>query len=443
MRKSFAVMILAAAFAAANARADLVIKITQGISQPTPIAVVPFGWSGTGTAPVDVAKVVSDDLARSGLFAPIAVSDMLQKPTEGGDVNFASWKALSVNDLVVGSVAPTATGYMVRFQLFNVYTQQQLLGYVIPSGPGDLRFTAHVVSDMVYQKLTGIRGAFATRIAYVRNEGTQQGKSTWELIVADADGANAKVVVKSPDLLMSPAWSPDGSRLAYVEFDDHASHIYIQDVKTGARQLVLSHEGVNGAPAFSPDGGKLAVVLSSHPGDPDVYVLDLATGKLRQITSSPAIDTEPAWLPDGSALVFTSDRGGSPQLYEQKLGGPGQPQRITWDGNYNADASVSPDGKSVALVHRENGALKIAILDLASENMKTMTDGPSDKSPTFAPNGAMILYSAVDHGADVLATVSVDSRVREELSGTSGELSQPAWGPFPQQPAATPSGGGQ
>lgn len=430
---------LGVASLAANARADLVIKITQGISKPTPIAVVPFGWTGKNSPPVDVAQVVSDDLARSGLFAPIAVSNMLEKPTDGSDVHFTSWKALSVNDLVVGSVSPTATGFMVRFQLFNVYTQQQLLGYVIPSGPSDLRFTAHIVSDMIYEKLTGTPGAFATQIAYVKNEGTEQGKTSWELVVADADGADAKVVVKSPDLVMSPAWSPNGNRLAYVEYDHAQSHIYIQNVKTGQRELVLSHPGINGAPAFSPDGSRLAVVLSTHPGDPDIYILNLATKKLHQLTSSPAIDTEPAWLPDGKAIIFTSDRGGSPQLYELKLNG-GQPQRITWNGSYNARASVSPDGKSVAFVHRENGALKIAVLDLASEDINVLTEGPSDLSPTYAPNGAMILYSSVDNGKRVLATVSVDSRVREELSGTSGALSQPAWGPFPQTPAATPSG---
>ena len=428
------------AFAAVAARADLVIKITQGVSQPTPIAVVPFAWGGQGQAPVDAARVIGDDLARSGLFAPLPVAKMLAQPSDGSNINFTNWKAVNVNYLVVGAVTPSSAGVNLRFQLFNVYTQQQLLGYLIPSPADSLRFTAHVASDMIYQKLTGKRGAFATQIAYVKNEGTQQGKTTWELVVADADGANSHVIDKSPDVIMSPSWSPDGQRIAYVQFENHETHIYVQDIRTGVRKMVLSHPGVNGAPAFSPDGKRLAVVLSTHPGNLDVYVLDLATGKLQQVTSDPAIDTEPAWLPDGRAIIFTSDRGGSPQLYEKQLGSSSPPQRLTWDGSYNARASVSPDGKSVALVHRDNGALRIALLDLASGNLTMLTNGPSDLSPSFAPNGAMILYSTVDAGQRVLATVSVDSQVRSELSGTTGALSQPAWGPFPQRPGGTPSG---
>lgn len=427
---------------ASSARADLVIKITQGVQAPTPIAVVPFAWSGAGSAPVDVAQVIGDDLARSGLFAPLPAAKMLARPSSGDDVHFGNWQAVNVNDLVVGSITPAGAGAQIRFQLFNVYTKQQLLGYVLPAQTGDLRFAAHNIADMIYEKLTGNRGAFATQIAYVRHSGAGNNQN-WELIVADSDGANAQVVVKSPDLLMSPVWSPGGSRLAYVEFQDHESHIYVQNVKTGKRKLVLARPGVNGAPAFSPGGGRLAVVCSTKPGDPDIYLLDLASGKLRQLTHSPAIDTEPAWMPDGKSLIFTSDRGGSPQLYQMQVAPGAKAERITWDGSYNARAAVSPDGKTVALVHRENGSLKIALLDLTTGNMRMLTNGPSDLSPSFAPNGAMILYSTRVDDQRVLATASVDGQVREQLSGGAGDLSQPAWGPFPKGLAATPQGGAQ
>lgn len=426
--------------AAGAARADLVIRITQGVSKPSPIAVVPFAWKGPGQAPVNVAKVVADDLARSGLFAPLPVSKMLAQPTTSADIHFDNWKAVNVSDLVIGSITPSGATADVRFHLFNVYTGQQLLGYVLPGKTDNLRFTAHLVSDMIYKQLTGTPGAFATQIAYIEHVDSGKNKR-WELVVADADGANAQVIVKSPGLLMSPSWSPDGKRIAYVEFDGQQSHIYVQNVVTGKRKSVLARQGINSAPAFSPDGKTLAVVLSSSPGNADIYLLDLATGKLRRLTTSPAIDTEPAWMPNGKAIVFTSDRGGSPQIYEKSLDG-GQARRLSWDGSYNARPAVSPDGKSIALVHRENGILRIGLLDPASGNLRLLTNGPLDRSPSFAPNGALILYDALDKGQHVLETVSVDSKVREELSGPAGGLSQPTWGPFPPKPQARVASGG-
>ncbi len=423
---------LAAVFAiavTATAHADLVIKITQGVNQPTPVAVVPFAWNGPQAAPVNVAGVVASDLQRSGLFSPLSKGKMLAQPDADSKINFANWKAVSVNDLVVGSIDVTGNSAQIRFRLFNVYTGQQLVGYSLPAKVDDLRFAAHQVADMIYQKLTGRPGAFATRIAYIRHDGTGK-KSRWNLMIADSDGANTQALVKSSDLLMSPDFSPDGSKIAYVQFENNQSHIYIQNVDTGKRKMALNHAGVNGAPAFSPDGKTLAVVLSTRPGDPDIYLLNLASGQLQQLTHSPAIDTEPAWTPDGKNIIFTSDRGGSPQLYEMPASG-GKAQRITWDGSYNARASVSPDGKSVALVHRENGALKIALLDLATGNMTMLTNGPTDVSPSFSPNGAMILYSTGSGNQRRLATVSVDGQVHEELTGAAGALSQPVWGNIP------------
>lgn len=429
---SLAVVFLAGA---GTARADLVIKITKGVNRPTPIAIVPFAWKGTAAAPVDVAQVVSDDLARSGLFAPLARSQMLARPTSSAEVHFANWKAVNVNYLVIGSITASGDNVNVRFRLFNVYMGRQLLGYQLPSTKDHLRFTAHIVSDMIYQKLTGKRGAFATRIAYVQ----QRGKNgPWQLVVADADGANPHTVVNSSELLMSPDWSPDGKRIAYVEYEHNHSYIYVQNVATGKRKRVVSHPGIKSAPVFSPRGNRLAVVISGSDGNSDIYIYNLAGGSLHRFTRSPAIDTEPAWMPGGQALVFTSDRGGSPQIYERRLGGE-RAQRLTWDGSYNTRATVAPDGKSIALVHREHGKLEIALLDLASGNLKVLTQGPLDRSPAFAPNGALILYDSLTQGRRVLATVSVDNHVRTEISGSSGGLSQPAWGPFPPRPAARPA----
>ncbi|MGH8272664.1 MAG: Tol-Pal system beta propeller repeat protein TolB [Gammaproteobacteria bacterium] len=439
MRKSKLVSLLslAAVFLAGAgvARADLVIKITKGVNQPTPIAVVPFAWKGTGAAPVNVAKVVSDDLARSGLFAPLPSSQMLARPTASADVHFANWKAVNVNYLVIGSITSSGNDVNVRFRLFNVYTGRQLLGYELPGTKDHLRFTAHLVSDMIYQKLTGKRGAFATRIAYVQELGRN---GPWQLVVADADGANPHVVVHSSGLLMSPDWSPDGKKIAYVEYEHNRSHIYVQNVATGQRKRVISHPGIKSAPVFSPQGNKLAVVIAGSDGNSDIYIYDFASGNLHRFTHSPAIDTEPAWMPDGQSLVFTSDRGGSPQIYEKRLGGE-RVQRLTWNGTYNTRATVAPDGKSIALVHRQHGRLEIGLLDLATGNLKILTKGPLDRSPTFAPNGALILYDSLEQDKHVLATVSVDNRVRTEISGNSGGLSQPAWGPFPPRPAARPA----
>jgi TolB protein len=428
---SFVSLLALCLFAAGAARADLVVKITKGVSQPTPIAVVPFAWKGSGSAPVNISKVVGDDLQRSGLFEPLPASQMLARPTSSADVHFTNWRAVNVNYLVIGSVSTSGDRSTVRFRLFNVYTGQQLLGYELPGKTANLRFTAHIVSNMVYEALTGTRGAFATRIAYIEETSAH---GPWELVVADADGANTQSIVSSKRLLMSPDWSPDGKKIAYVQYGNTQSKIYIQNVATGKRRKVLSRPGVNSAPVFSPDGSKLVVALSSSPGVTDLYILNIANGSLHRLTHGSGINTEPSWMPDGSAIVFTSDRGGSPQIYKKPLNG-GRAKRLSWTGSYNTRPVVSPDGKRIALVHREHGNLKIGILDLDTGNMKILTDGPLDRSPTFAPNGALILYDSLTRsGQHVLATVSVDSRVREELSGTTGGLSQPAWGPFPPQP---------
>lgn len=417
-------------------RATLEITITQGVSTAVPVAVVPFAWQVQGPPPgTDVATVISADLTRSGRFKAIPDSSMLEKPTQAADIHFTNWRILGVNDLVIGRIKPAGAGnYQVEFQLFNVYTGQQLLGLAVLTTPGALRWTAHKISDLIYQKLTGQRGAFATRIAYVEVSSKGGAHRHYALVVADSDGYNPQTVFSSNEPIMSPAWSPDGRYLAYVSFETGLPAIYMQDIYTGKRELLSDRPGLNSAPAFSPDGRQLALVLSSSPGNPDIYVMDLATRALRRVTTSPAIDTEPAWSPDGHSLYFTSDRGGSPQIYKVNLSG-GTPQRITFDGSYNADSSVSPDGRTLVMVHREGGQLHIAVMNLDTGALLTLTNGDLDKSPSFAPNGSMIIYEADYGGRGVLAEVSVDGQVRERLSESQTGVSvhAPVWGPFLSQ----------
>ena len=410
-------------------RATLEIEITQGVNSAVPVAIVPFAWLGQGEAPAtDVADVISADLGRSGRFKPIPVKSMLEKPLDAAAVNFTNWSVLGVNDLVIGRIKPGENNsYTVEFQVFNVYTKQQLMGYSVITTLPRLRYTAHVISDTIYQKLTGERGAFTTRIAYVEISTAEH----YSLILADADGFAAQAITESKSPIMSPAWSPDGKQIAYVSFEDIQPGIYLQNLSTGQRALLSKQTGINGAPWFSPDGKWLALTLSTSPGNPDIYLMNLASKQLRRITTSDAVDTEPVWSPDGQYLYFTSDRGGTPQIYKVSVQG-GEPQRVTFDGSYNACPRVSPDGKLLAMVHREEGHLHIAVMDLASGTLQTLTDGDLDKSPSFAPNGDMIIYEATYRDRGVLSEVSVDGQVRERLSERQGgvDVHAPVWGPF-------------
>ena len=411
-------------------QATLEIEITAGVNTAVPVAVVPFAWEGQGAAPaLDVAGVIGADLTRSGRFKALAVKDMLEKPTQGSAINFDNWKVLGISNLVIGRIKPAADGYSIEYQVFNVYTRQQIMGYSVASSTARLRYTAHFISDTIYQKLTGQRGAFNTRIAYVE---IGAGES-YSLIVADSDGYNAQPVLQSPhEPIMSPSWSPDGKSIAYVSFESKLPAIYLQNLSTGQREVLSARTGINGAPAFSPDGKSLAMTLSSAPGNPDVYVMNLATKKLTRITTSDAADTEPVWSPDGQSLYFTSDRGGTPQIYKVAAQG-GDAQRITFDGSYNANPRISPDGRTLAMVHRVEGHLRIAVMDLASGTLQTLTDGDLDKSPSFAPNGSMIIFEALYQNRGVLSAVSVDGQIQERLTERQGGLDvhAPVWGPFP------------
>lgn len=411
------------------AHAALTIEITEGVEGALPIAIVPFGWQGPSAEPLqDVAGIIAADLARSGRFAPVSRADLPALPHDGSEVDFRRWRALGAENLVVGRIKLMGPGsYAVQFQLFDVYKGSQLTGYSIPTGADELRAAAHHVADIIYEQLTGEPGAFNTRIAYVTAD-SQEGPSRYTLQVADSDGYGPQAILRSPQPIMSPSWSPDGAQLAYVSFENNRSEVYVQNVANGTRERVSAFPGINGAPAWSPDGNRLALTLS-RDGNPDIYVLKLNDRTLSRLTDNGAIDTEATWSPDGKSLVFTSDRGGQPQLYRVAATG-GRAQRLTFEGEYNAGASFSPDGKRLALVHGQGGRYRVAVLELESGLLRVVSDGSLDEGPSFAPNGSMILYASQYRGKGVLAAVSVDGRVRQRLVLQEGDVREPAWSPL-------------
>lgn len=422
------------ALAAQAQQGPLTIEITRGEEGALPIAVVPFGWDGREGAPEDIAAIVRANLERTGRFAPLGVRELPARPREASEVNFRDWRALGVQNLVVGRLQVTAPGrYVLRFQLFDVYRGSQLAGYSISATNRSLRRAAHQISDIIYENLTGDRGAFDTHIAYVRVERDDAGKASYALAVADSDGHNEQIILTSAQPLMSPAWAPDGKRLAYVSFEQGRSQVWIQNVITVHREAVATFPGINSAPAWSPDGRRLALTLSKD-GTPDIYVFDLQTRALQRVTDGFAINTEAAWTPDGRAIVFTSDRGGRPQLYRVEInnrGVPsGRPQRLTFDGAYNASPSLSPDGRRVAMVHGTGRGFGIGLLDLGSGQTRVLSETGSDEAPRFAPNGQMIMYATRAGGRGVLEVVSVDGRAHHRLATRQGEVREPAWSPF-------------
>ena len=411
----------------------LQIEITQGLESATPIAVARFGRSGSAPAPPEsISTIIAADLARSGRFMPL--QELPQHPVRKDDVRWSDWRRLRVGGLVIGSIGQTLRGgvreYEVEYRLFDTFSLSQLAGRRFPGvRPDRLRWLAHQISDEIYYALTGERGAFATRIAYVTETAGQEGEVVYALNVADSDGGNPVVLRTSPDPIMSPAWSPDGRWLAYVSFEGGASRIMMQELATGLRREVTAFPGINGAPAFSPDGRRLALTLS-RDGSPDIYVLALESGELRRLTSGPGIDTEPAWSPDGRSLIFTSDRsGGRPQLFRISAAGGGAPERLTFDGRYNARAAFSPDGSRFAFVHESDGEYRIAVMGVGDGKIEVLTNGRLDESPTFAPNGRLILYATTDRGRSSLAAVSIDGRFRQRLSIDETGVRDPAWSP--------------
>ena len=433
-RCALALLVLLLPFAAAAQQQGLEIDIIGGNASALPIAIVPMPYQGSGSAPTtDVAAVVRADLERSGQFRTLPERDMASRPTTGSEVDYPAWRALRQDFLVVGRVVDAGEGgYRVEYELFDVAKQQRLLGLAMTARANAMRDVAHQMADAIYEKILGVRGAFWTRIAYVTATGAGQG-SRYALMVADADGYNPQTVVRSNEPLLSPAWSPDGRKLAYVSFERGNSSIYIQDITTGARELVSSFRGINSGPAFSPDGTRLALTLS-RSGNPEIYVMNLASKALTQITNQFGIDTAPVWSPDGNSIYFTSDRGGQPQVYQAPANGGGA-TRVTFEGRYNADPSISYDGQKIAVAQGSGNTYRIAIMDrsMGSPRWSTLSPGSLDESPSFAPNASMILYAAREGRRGVLYAVSADGRVRQRLVLADGDVREPAWGPYRSQ----------
>jgi len=413
------------------AQEKLTIDIVNGKEGAIPIAIVPFAAENAGLPPeTDVAEVVRMDLNRSGQFRALPKNDVVEFPSRGSDIKFPTWNMLKQTYITVGRVVDAQDGALrVEFELFDVAKQESLLRLGITGQRSDLRSVAHQVADLVYEKILNVRGAFWTRIAYVTSIGTSP-NIQYALMIADSDGYNPQVVVRSKEPLLSPAWSPDGKKLAYVSFERGNSAIYIQEITTASRQVVSSRKGINGAPSFSPDGSKLALTLSSV-GNPEIFVMDLASKDTTRLTNHFAIDTEATWTPDGQSLIFTSDRGGKPQLYQIAATG-GEATRVTYSGEYNARASISFDGNKIAMAQGAGNVYRIAVLDRSKGggSVSLISPGSVDESPSFAPNGSMLLYAATEGPKGVLYAISADGKVRQRLVIADGDVREPAWGPF-------------
>ena len=431
--RRFLLTVAVAAVAAMPVHAQLKIEVTSGVTDPVPIAVVQFARAVPADGGLDVAGVIQHDLAGSGRFRTLTGQRLpTATPTRADDVVAADWKNAGADYVVVGRVSSIDNGQLaVDFDLVNSLTGQRVVSQRFVGATNALRNAAHRVSDVIFEKITGIRGAFATRIAYVAVDG-QPPTQTYQLVIADADGENQRLILQSRFPLMSPAWSPDGQWVAYVSFESKRSAVYVQLVRTGERRQVSARAGINGAPAWSPDAKKLALTLGGSSGNPDIYVLDLATQNLTRITDDPAVDTEPTWTPDGRSLYFTSDRAGGPQIYRIPASPGEHPKRITFSGNYNARPRLSPDGTQLAMVTLDGGNYRIAVQDLASGSVRVLSHGHLDESPSFAPNGAMLMYAEREGSLGSLATVSVDGLTGLRLKAQQGEVREPAWGPFVQ-----------
>ena len=409
------------------ASAVLEVTVTEGVTGAIPVAVAPFAWEGAGNASEDVGQIVGANLVRSGLFDVLARERLPRAP--GGPEEFLAepWAAVGAEYLVIGQMRPEEDRVLIEFHVFDVLANQRLGGFRIPVPAEMLRRGAHRVSDIVYEQITGDKGAFSARIAYVGVTG-QGDDRRFTLEVADSDGADPRTLYRSNQPIMSPEWAPDGRDLVYVSFENRRSEVFRHNVETGARTRLAGFPGINSAPTWSPDGKRLALSLS-RDGTPNIYVLDLETGGLTQITRSNAIDTEPAWSPDGDLLYFTSDRAGSPQIYQMRLP-VGAAQRLTFEGASAGAATVAPDGKSLVYVQGGEGGLRLARLDLETRRVTLLTKGRYDKSPSFAPNGSMIIYSTTERGRGILGSVSRDGRVHQRLAARSGDVREPAWSPL-------------
>jgi len=424
-----AILLLTLLFSLPAAQAALLVEITKGADGAVPIAVVPFELSGNTASLPNVSDIIAADLKRSGKFSPIEKNKLIATPKDLEEVNYKLWRIAGIDHLVIGKLKVIKPNqYEVSFRLVDVFKGVQLLGQQFFANDSNLRAISHRISDLIYEEITGQKGAFNTHIAYVTAVRKQGVQPSYKLQVADTDGFNSITILNSSQPIMSPSWSPDGSKLAYVSFEKRKAEIYIQNIFSQQRNKITSFSGINGAPVWSPDGEKLALTLSKK-GNPDIYILTLADKKLRQVTKHWGIDTEPSWTPDGSEIVFISSRTGKPQIYRVSANG-GSAKRLTFEGVYNTSPEVSADGRTLVFVQGEGNVFKIASMDLQSGFVQVLTDGPLDESPSFSPNGSMILYASTDKFKGVLAAVSTDGRFKQKLVLSEGDVREPTWGPF-------------
>ncbi|KTC75574.1 TolB protein [Legionella birminghamensis] len=395
------------------------LELTQGINSALPIGINSFGENSSAQ---ELTAVINNDLRLSGQFKIISLSPM--------EMNGAgAWKQAGADSVLTGRVNPIGSNrYDISFELLDTVSQNKLLlSKSFQVSANDIRPLAHHISDMVYEKLTGERGIFSTRIAYILVQ-RAGGRARYSLEVADADGFNPQSLLVSPEPIMSPSWSPDGRKIAYVSFEKRKAQIFIVSVDSGKRQLVTDFTGINGAPTWSPDGRQLAVVLSKS-GSPKIYAIDLASGGMKQLTFGDSIDTEPRYSPDGRSLLFTSGRGGSPQVYKLSLA-DGSISRMTYDGNYNARATYTPDQKHLVMLHRESSKFNIGVQDTNNGQLNLLTFAPLDESPSVSPNGRLVLYATRYQDKGVLGVVSIDGRIRLRLPARQGDVQEPAWSPY-------------
>jgi len=403
--------------------APLTIEIIGGGANQIPITVLPL--AGEDRFIERISQIVSADLQRSGMFRLGSIGSVRPLPAEPSEINYRSWRNEGAETLVLGKVIERSDGRVeVQFRMMDVAKQSQILGFSYTVSVPQLRVTAHKIADMIYEKLTGDAGVFATKICFV----TKNDKR-FELQVADSDGYNANFILAHREPIISPQWSPDGSRIAYVSFERQKPIVFVHNLLDGTRTVLANYPGSNSAPSWSPDGRKLAVVLSKD-GISNIYTINADGSGLTRITNTQSIDTEPAFSPDGRHILFTSDRAGGPQIYRMRADGSGQAERMTFEGTYNVTPRYSPDGKSFIFIHRNEGRFNVAIQDLATRQMQILTSGGLDQSPTFAPNGRLILYASDVKGRGILAAVSSDGRIKQRITAQSGDIREPAWGPL-------------
>lgn len=423
-------VLLVLALGASTVQAADPLIISGGNDRAVPIAVVPFGWQGGTVLPENMAEIIGNDLRNSGFFEPIPRQNMISLPTRASEIIYRDWKALGAQYLMVGSIQPSGGRLQAQFAVFNVATEQQVMSGTVGGTPDQLRDMAHYAADQAFEALTGIRGAFSTRLLYVTAERLGANNTRYTLQRSDYDGARAVTLLQSREPILSPSYSPDGERIAYVSFEQRRPRIFIQYVNTGRREQVTNFEGLNGAPAWSPDGNRLAFVLSKD-GNPEIYVMDLASRQMKRVTNHFGIDTEPYWGKDGQTIYFTSDRAGKPQIYKLNIAS-GAVERVTFIGNYNANPKLSADEKTLVMVHRQEGytVFRVAAQDLERGSLRILSETSLDESPTVAPNGTMIIYATRQQGRGVLMLVSTNGRVRLPLPTAQGEVREPSWSPY-------------